>query len=96
MERLVKLSAATDFLGGIVLSFAKSHPDDPRVPEALSGIVRAGRYGCADVNTWKTTRSAFQVLQLKYPKNDWAKRTPTWFKSEQDIRAELKARSDHN
>jgi TolA-binding protein len=92
MDKLGKLSAATDFLGGIVLQFAKSHPDDPRVPEALSEIVRAGRYGCADVDTWKTTRSAFQSLQLKYPKSDWAKRTPTWFKSEQDIRAEVKSR----
>jgi hypothetical protein len=93
MERLGKLSAATDFLGSIVQQFAKAHPDDPRVPEALSGIVRAGRYGCADVDTWKTTRSAFQVLQLKYPKSEWAKRTPTWFKSQQDIREEVKARA---
>lgn len=93
MDRLDKLSAATDFFGSVVLPFAKAHPDDTRVPEALYWIVRAGHFGCADVNTWKTTRSAFQVLQLTYPKTKWAKQTPTWYKNEQDIRAEIKARA---
>jgi hypothetical protein len=79
-----------------VLPFAQSHPDDPRVPEALSGVVRAGHYGCADVNTWKTTRAAFRVLHLRYPKTSWAIRTPTWFRNDFDIRQKIKARRSQN
>ena len=96
MDTLETLGAATDFLGGIVLQFAQSHPDDPRVPEALYWLVRAGHYGCADVNTWKTTRAAFRVLHLRYPKTSWAIRTPTWFKNDFDIRREIKARQSRN
>jgi hypothetical protein len=92
MDTLETLGAATDFLGGIVLPFAQSHPDDSRVPEALYWVVRAGHYGCADVNTWKTTRAAFRVLHLRYPKTSWAIRTPTWFKNDFDIRREVKMR----
>lgn len=96
LDQLKKLSAATDFLGGIVLPFAKSHPNDVRVPEALHRLVEAGHYGCADVNTWKTTRAAFRVLQLGYPNSTWAKRTPTWFKNDFNIRDEIKARQSEN
>ena len=96
MDRLGTLSAAADFLGGIVLPFAKSHPEDTRVPEALYWLVRAGHYGCADVNTWKTTRAAFRALQLRYPETSWAKRTPTWFKNDFDIRREIEARQARN
>ncbi|MFN7996343.1 MAG: hypothetical protein U0Q18_22215 [Bryobacteraceae bacterium] len=92
MDKLGKLSAATDFLGGIVLFYAKAHPGDTRIPEALYWPVRAGHYGCADTNTWKTTREAFRVLQLRYPKTSWAKRTPTWFRNDFDIRQEINAR----
>jgi hypothetical protein len=96
MDTLETLGAATDFLGGIVLPFAQSHPDDARVPEALYWLVRAGHYGCADVNTWKTTRAAFRVLHLRYPKTSWAIRTPTWFKNDFDIRQKIKARQSRN
>jgi hypothetical protein len=96
MDTLETLGAATDFLGGIVLPFAQSHPDDPRVPEALYWVVRAGHYGCADVNTWKTTRAAFRVLHLRYPKTSWAIRTPTWFRNDFDIRQKIKARQSRN
>jgi hypothetical protein len=96
MDKLGTLSAAADFLGGIVLPFAKSHPQDPRIPEALYWLVRAGHYGCVDVNTWKVARAAFRVLQLRYPKTSWARRTPTWFKNDFDIRSEMKAREREN
>jgi hypothetical protein len=92
--KLGALSAATDFLGGIVLSYADSHHDDARVPEALHCLVRSGHYGCADVNTWKTTRAAFRMLHLRYPRSEWAKRTPVWFKNDFDIRREIKSRED--
>ena len=90
MEKLGKLGAATDFLSAMVLQFAESHREDPRVPEALYWLVRAGHYGCADINTWKATRAAFRLLHLRYPATSWAKRTPTWFKNDLDIHLEIK------
>jgi hypothetical protein len=96
MEKLGKLGPATDFLGGVALAYAKLHPEDARIPEALSLVVKSGHYGCSDVNTWKTTRAAFRILQLRYPKSSWAKRTPTWFKSGFDIRQEMKAWQSEN
>jgi hypothetical protein len=96
LEKLGRLSAATDFLGAVVLSFAKTHPADRRIPEALYWLVRAGHYGCADANTWKTTRESFRVLQLQYGKTDWAKRTPTWFKNTFDIRREVEDLKSQN
>ena len=92
--KLATLSAATDFLGWIVIQYAESHRDDYRVPEALHNLVRAGRFGCADVYTWKTTQAAFRMLHLRYPRSEWAMRTPTWFKNDFDIRQEMKSRQN--
>src|SRR5437870_5495720 len=69
--------------------FAKSHPSDPRIPEALYGVVRSSRFGCEDINTWKTSRAAFQILHMRYPKSEWARRTPYWFKGYSGIRSEI-------
>jgi hypothetical protein len=80
MQTLKKLGGGEDFLGHIVLRYAHLRPDDARIPEALHWVVRAGRSGCSDVNTWKATRAAFRLLHLRYGKTGWAKRTPTWFK----------------
>ncbi|MBZ5582352.1 MAG: hypothetical protein LAQ30_09160 [Acidobacteriia bacterium] len=90
--RLGTPSAATDFLGSVIFQYAASHRDDSRIPEALHDRVRSGHYGCADINTWKTTRAAFRMLHLRYPRSEWAKRTPTWFKNDFDIRRELQDR----
>ena len=43
------------YMGRVVLDWAKAHPDDQRLPEALHLVVRATRYGCS-ANT--TARSA--------------------------------------
>ena len=76
----------------MVFRYAESHRGDERVPEALYWLVRAGHYGCVDVNSWKVTRAAFQMLHLRYPASSWTKRTPTWFQREDDIRTEVERR----
>ena len=78
--KLKQSGAAADYLGKIVLEYARSNPGDIRVPEALHTIVRTGHYGCSDVDTWKVSRDAFRLLHSRYPNNEWAKRTPYWFK----------------
>ncbi|HEX4192699.1 MAG TPA: hypothetical protein VHY80_06360 [Stellaceae bacterium] len=69
--------SAADYLGGMVLDWAKTHPDDPRVPEALHLVVRLTQYG--DAGTNGVSRRAYNLLRASYPKSPWTKQTPYWF-----------------
>lgn len=71
---------ATEFLGSIVLAYARSHPEDTRVPEALHLIVESGHFGCQDTDTWKTTRAAFRELHTRYPHSSWTAKTKSWYR----------------
>lgn len=63
-----------------VLSWAKAHPDDARVPESLYLAVRASRYACDDTKVrGEVTHEAFNLLHRKYPNSEWTKKTPYWF-----------------
>ena len=62
-----------------VLDWAKAHPNDPRLPEALHYFVRATRYGCVDKSIGPYSRKAFDLLHRKYPNSEWTKKTPYWF-----------------
>jgi hypothetical protein len=72
--------AAPDWLGAQTVAFAEKHPQDPRLPEALSLAVRASRYGCTDDKTGQFSKAAFDLLHQRYPNSDWAKKTPFWYK----------------
>jgi hypothetical protein len=79
LDRLAVLPTAPDFLTGQVLAFAKSFPQDPRVPEALHLAVRTTRYGCTNAETKKFSRQAFELLHKNYPTSEWTKKTPHWY-----------------
>jgi hypothetical protein len=68
-----------NFLAERTLAWAKAHPDDPRLPEALHLVVRATRYGCTDDRTQQFSRRAFDLLHRRFPNSDWTKKTPYWF-----------------
>jgi hypothetical protein len=68
-------------VGPIILAWAKSHPNDPLVPEALHRVVSVVRYGCqGSPDSGTISRAAFDLLHKKYPKSDWTAKTPYWFK----------------
>jgi hypothetical protein len=71
--------AAPNWLGKLTLGWANTHPDDPRVPEALHLVVRARRYGCTDSSAENYSKQAFTLLHKRYADNEWAKKTPYWF-----------------
>ncbi len=73
------LGTAPNYLSQRVLEWAKKHPDDPRVPEALHLAVKSTRYGCTDEQTTTFSRSAFRLLHRRYPKSEWAKKTKHWY-----------------
>ena len=70
------------FLAPIIMGWAKAHPDDAQVPQALHRLVMVTRYGCrnGDPSTGQISKAAFDVLHNQYPKDPWTARTPYWFK----------------
>jgi hypothetical protein len=89
IAQLEKQGNAAEFLGRIVLSWAKDRQEDIRLPEALHRVVVAGHLGCADAGTPDISKAAFQTLQRNYPQSEWAKRTPYWYR-EFSVRDSLK------
>ncbi len=77
---LSALPAAPDWLAQQVLGWAKSHPNDPRVPEALHRVVVSTHLGCKDADTGNYSKQAFTLLHDKYPQSSWAAQTPYWYK----------------
>jgi len=78
-KKLQAMASAPDWLAAQALAFARAHPQDPRVPEALYLVVRATRFGCTDAHTGDFSHRAFDLLHQKYPTTEWAKKTPYWF-----------------
>jgi hypothetical protein len=75
---LAAVPGAPAWLGARILAFARAHPDDPRVPEALHRVVRAQRLGCGGDAAREQAREAFQLLHRRYPASAWTKRTRVW------------------
>lgn len=86
-QALGKLGESPDLLIQFTLDYAKRHPDDALVPEALHQSVRQTRFAhgfCTSYEEGTKARSAlskqaFQLLQRKYGKTEWAKKTPYHF-----------------
>lgn len=79
--RLAAAGTAPDYLTRLAIEWADKSPEDPRVPEALHLAVKTTRYGCTDEQTPALSKAAFQLLHKRYPKSEWAKKTPYWFKN---------------
>jgi hypothetical protein len=77
--QLLSLGTAPNYLSREAIAWAKSTPDNPRVPEALHIAVMATRYGCSDKDTGALSKAAWQLLHTRYKNTAWAKKTPYWF-----------------
>ncbi|MFI5395577.1 MAG: hypothetical protein ACHQ9S_08590 [Candidatus Binatia bacterium] len=77
--KLKEIDAAPIYFGRIVLEWARTHPHDPRLPEALHRVVKATRFGCVN-DDGVTSKSAFQLLRRRYAQSPWAAKTPYWFR----------------
>ena len=78
--RLAAIGNAPEYLARMAIEWSERTPEDPRVPEALHLAVKSTRYGCTDKGTGALSKAAFQALHRRYPKSEWAKKTPYWFK----------------
>jgi hypothetical protein len=79
-QRLLAMSRAPDYLSTQVLAWAKAHPSDPRVREALALAVKSTRFGSADQKTGELSKAAFDPLHSRYPNSSWTDKTKYWFK----------------
>jgi hypothetical protein len=86
-EALEKLGKSPELLIRFTLDYAKRHPNDPLVPEALHDSVSQTHYArnfCGDAEQESKARTelskqCFQLLQRKYSKTEWAKQTPYYY-----------------
>jgi hypothetical protein len=76
---LAASQSAPRWMGKLAVEWAKAHPDDARVPEALHLVVRAWRYGCTESSGENYSKAAFDLLHKRYPASEWTKQTPHWF-----------------
>jgi hypothetical protein len=70
---------AVNYLCPAAIAWAKAHPRDPRVPEALHLAVRATRYGPADKESSGYSKEAFDILHKTYPNSPWTNQTKYWY-----------------
>ncbi len=80
LAKLRQTGTAPNYLGSVVIAWAKAHREDPLAPEALYLVVRSTRYGCTDEDTGKYSKDAFDLLHRNYPSSEWTKKTPYYFK----------------
>jgi hypothetical protein len=88
-EQLQKLPDSAAVIGQRVIDYAKAHPDDPRVPEALALTVRATHYACQSYSFspngdtkspyTPTSKAAFELLHRQYPKSPWTAKTRYYY-----------------
>jgi hypothetical protein len=86
LARLHKNESAEIWLGGEILEHARTHENDPDVPESLYLVLRMIRYGCdrivdytpeekARTNKLQEMKSeAARILRRRYAKNEWTKK----------------------
>lgn len=82
---LMALGSAEEYLGTQALGYARAHPGDPDIPEALYLTLRTIRYGCYhgwggggdDVRSKRIASIAQEVgalMRKRYPANQWTKK----------------------
>lgn len=88
-QRLQQIPDSAALIGQRVIDYAKQHPDDPEVPEALALTVRATHYACQTYQPNQGTstateytpvsKAAFEFLHQHYPKSPWTAKTPYYY-----------------
>ena len=84
-QHLQELPDSVIVIGQRVVDYAKDHPEDPQVPEALALTVRAGHYACqpysgSDKSEYTpVSKAAFELLHRRYPKSPWALKTQYYY-----------------
>ena len=77
---LQRVPPAQVWFSTAVIAFAKAHPEDGRIPEALHDVVGTTRSPmCPSDEVTQASKRTFQLLHKRYAKDPWAKKTPYYF-----------------
>jgi hypothetical protein len=68
-----------NFLCGNTIGWARDHPEDARVAQALSLCVKAVRLGRSNCESSMLAKLAFTLLHRQYAGSSWATATPYWY-----------------
>jgi hypothetical protein len=79
LKKLAAIGAAPNYFVKSAMAWAKAHPNDPRVPQALHFAVKSTRYGITDDATSALSKQAFALLHKNYKNSPWTKKTPYYF-----------------
>ncbi|HWC96184.1 MAG TPA: hypothetical protein VG456_05535 [Candidatus Sulfopaludibacter sp.] len=77
-DLLQQAASSVAYLCANAIEWARAHPQDPRVPQALHLAVQATHYGKSDRSS-PYSRQAFDLLHQRYPNSEWAKKTKYWY-----------------
>jgi hypothetical protein len=78
-QALTRAESGPNYICRRVVAWGRAHPADPRVPRALHLAVQATRLGCHDAGTTALSKQAFRLLHARYPKSEWAQKTPHYY-----------------
>jgi hypothetical protein len=79
-KTLLAIGSSYQYLPKVIIDWAKTHPNDPRVPEALHFSSGVSRYGCSQVSDKNNfSHEAFTLLHKNYPQSEWTQKTKYWF-----------------
>lgn len=79
MRALGRLKTATGFVGDHVMSWARTHPDDPDLPWLLHVVVSSTRGGCLDKDSRQLSKAAHGLLHKRFPTSEWAAQTKYYY-----------------
>jgi hypothetical protein len=82
LARLAATASGPDYLIAETMRYARAHPADSRIPEALHYALRSQRYGCVRTQTASAAKAAWKYLWWKYPKSTWTQKTNYNFEAE--------------
>jgi hypothetical protein len=69
---------SVNYLCANAIEWARAHPRDARVPQALHLAVEATHYGPSEKSS-PYSRQAFELLHRAYPNSEWTQRTKYWY-----------------
>ncbi len=72
-------ASPAQFLGDAVFAWAKTHPQDPRVPEMLYRVVKIPKWSASSAIGSKYSREAYKLLHSRYKNSPWAAKATVWY-----------------
>ncbi len=70
------------FLTAAALDWAGTHPQYPDAPEMLARAIQGWRWSACSFagEDASLPRRAFGLLHRQYPRSEWTRRTPYWYR----------------